>query len=78
MGGIESRQDVGLVPMERVEWIDDLDMRVFRAQGIVGVDGFIPPLCRRRGWSLARSHPLDSISPALLPPHPSTPTGVSR
>jgi len=27
--------------MEWVEWIDDLDMRVFRAQGIVGVDGII-------------------------------------
>ena len=28
--------------MERVEWIDDLDMRIFRARGIVGVDGIIP------------------------------------
>jgi hypothetical protein len=27
--------------MERVEWIDDLDMRIFRARGIVGVDGLI-------------------------------------
>ena len=28
--------------MERVEWIEDFDMRIFRAQGIVGVDGIIP------------------------------------
>ena len=34
--------DLKASTMERVEWIDDLDMRIFRAQGIVGVDGCIP------------------------------------
>ena len=28
--------------MKRVERIEDLDLRVFRAQGIVSVDVFIP------------------------------------
>jgi hypothetical protein len=28
--------------MERVERVEDLDMSVLRAQGIVGADGFIP------------------------------------
>jgi hypothetical protein len=28
--------------MQRVERVQDLDMRVFRAQGIVSVDGTIP------------------------------------
>jgi hypothetical protein len=34
--------DLKASTMERVEWIDDLDMRIFRARGIVGVDGIIP------------------------------------
>jgi hypothetical protein len=34
--------DLKASTMERVEWIDDLDMRIFRARGIVGVDGCIP------------------------------------
>src|SRR5229473_2509915 len=36
------------------------------------------PLRRPRRWTLARSHPLDSISPSLLSPHSSTPARVSR
>jgi hypothetical protein len=28
--------------MEWVEWVEDLDLRAFWAQGIVGVGGFIP------------------------------------
>src|SRR2546426_269102 len=36
------------------------------------------PLCRRRGWALTRSHPLDSISPALLSPHSGAAACVSR
>jgi hypothetical protein len=34
--------DLKASTMERMEWVEDLDMRIFRAQGIVGVDGFIP------------------------------------
>src|SRR6266478_1505421 len=36
-----------------------------------------PLRCSRRR-TLARSHPLDSISPALLSPHSRAPAGVSR
>src|SRR2546422_2907209 len=36
------------------------------------------PLCRRRGWALTRSHPLDSISPSLLSPHSGAAACVSR
>jgi hypothetical protein len=36
------------------------------------------PLCRRRGWALAGSHPLDPISPALLSSPSRAPAGVSR
>ena len=38
---LRAADDLKASPMERVEWIDDLDMRIFRAQGIVGVDGLI-------------------------------------
>jgi hypothetical protein len=40
--------------MERVEWIDDLDMRIFRTRGIVGADGLIP-ICI--AWSQVAGSP---------------------
>src|SRR5260370_25962635 len=40
----------------------------------------VPPRRLRgpRRWALARSRPLDSISPAILSPHSRSPGGVSR
>jgi hypothetical protein len=38
---LRATHDLKASTMQRMEWIDDLDMRIFRAQGIVGVDGCI-------------------------------------
>ena len=41
VSSLRATHDLKASIMERVEWIEDFDMRIFRAQGIVGVDGII-------------------------------------
>jgi len=53
--------------MERMEWVEDLDMRIFRAQGTVGVGVIIP-------MSIVWSPPVDS---RWITPTGSTPATLS-
>src|SRR5260370_38292368 len=68
---LRSTDDLKGDAIERVEWVEDLDVRVFYAQGIVSVDAFIrmcialfPPVGCRSLPPTGFPHPSSSFSVA--------------